>query len=1055
MTQTQRKSQNPNELIPEIAKKLQRSIAGDVRIDKTTRILYATDASIYQIEPIGVVFPRCLDDLQTIVEIANQYQVPVLARGSGSSLAGQAIGQAWIVDCSRYLNQIIELNPDEKTVVVEPGVILSDLNRRVSKCGLRFGPDPASAERATMGGSIANNAAGANSILYGMSADHLLSAEVVLADGSLATFKSIEIGEAFWKAGIENVAQLEVDSHKVYRKISRWGNGKVSPLEAEFYSAALYIRHHYAASIKSKWPKTWRRASGYNLNYLLPWSPSSPPLWFHPFGFYPPLQTGHINLAPLLAGSEGTLAVFRQLTLGLVDKHKHTILCVLAYPSISAACDDVLRLLSVEPSAIELIPKNLLNLVKGVPAYAHKLTFLNQLMKTRDGLSTSIGPVPEAILVVEFSGDNLNKLKAKARLIGSEGYLAESPESQRNIWDMRKAGLGILMSRTDDIKPLAFIEDLSVPVEHLGEFVREMEYILTSHGTNGDFYAHASAGCLHLRPLINLKSTQGIKTMRSIAHEAVKLTLRIGGSVSGEHGDGLARSEWLEHAFGQELIDAFKLLKYSVDPKGILNPGKIIDPQPLDANLRIHSKKPGLNLENVSFHTVFDFSTQEGFLNAVEQCNGAGVCRKHDGVMCPSFQVTQDEMHSTRGRANLLRAMLYGYLPDTPETESVLFDTFDLCLACKGCKGECPSRVDMAKLKYEFLNRYYSPNGISTRIRPVRDYLFAYIGSWSGLFYRFAPIINPIFKSQTFRLIANKGIGLTPDRAFPLIQSKPFRRLVAEKMLNKHLLKTAEKTEELPMTCIFLSDPFLEYFQPDTGLAAYTALMSAGYQVRMLPVIGAGRTYISKGFLKTARKHARQVVEEIKTIDPQGKMPVVGVEPSELYTLRDEYLDFFPGDDYVKGLGRRSYVIDELLVRPTAWGRESILRIATNYSKILHQKDSKKPRVIWHGHCYQKIQLPDDDGYPRGVEATVRMLELAGYQVSVVEAGCCGMAGAFGYESEHYHTSIEIGELSLFPAIREAIGSDEDVIIAAPGFSCQSQIKDGTHVEVVNPIMLI
>jgi FAD/FMN-containing dehydrogenase/Fe-S oxidoreductase len=1049
------KPQNTNKRIPDTAKIFQRSIAGDVRIDKTTRILYSTDASIYQIEPIGVIFPRSLDDLSAIVNIADQYQVPVLARGSGSSLAGQAIGKAWIIDCSRYLNNLLEINPEEETALVEPGVILDDLNRQASYHGLRFGPDPASSERATLGGSIANNASGANSIVYGMAADHLVSAEVVLADGSLATFKSLELEEVFRKADIGNVHQFEGNNKEPSKDKYLLELNRAKTLEANIYRSALFIRQHFVAAIKDNWPRTWRRASGYNLNYLLPWSPSHPPHWFLGHKPYPPIQTGHINLAPILAGSEGTLAIFRSLTLRLVPKQKNSILCVLGYPSISAACDDVPRLLNHMPSAIELIPKNLIQLAMGVPAYAHRLTFLDELKTSIGHSSSASGSVPDAILVFELSGDDLDNLKERAQLLGNNGFIADSPESQNNIWNMRKAGLGILMSRTDDLKPLAFIEDLSVPVEHLGEFVREMERIFTSHNTTGDFYAHASAGCLHLRPLLDIKSSQGITLMRMIAEEAVKLTLRLGGAVSGEHGDGLARSEWLETAYGHELFDAFKLLKNTADPKGILNPGKIVDPQPMDANLRVQAISHDQDLMNRSYPTVFDFSSQGGFQNAVEQCNGAGVCRKFDGVMCPSYQVTQDEIHSTRGRANLLRALLYGILPDTPESDQILFDALSLCLACKGCKSECPSRVDMAKLKYEFLNQYYSRSGFSSRNRPLRDYLFAYIGFWSGLGYHFAPLINSVLKSWIFRWVARWGLGLSPYRTLPLMQPIPFRREALKYIYSNQLHETFSATKYQHMMCILMSDPFIEYFQPEVGMAALKALMSSGYQVRLLPVIGAGRTLISKGFLEAARKHAIRLVNEIKSIDPKGEMPVVGVEPSEVYTLRDEYLDLLPNNDYVKRLSKRTYLIEELLVRPVAGGVEGVLRI-DNLELAKHTNNpSAKPRVLLHGHCYQKVQLPADDGYPNGVEATVKMLELAGYQVSVIDAGCCGMAGAFGYEAEHYHMSMKIGEAALFPAIRESIKKDDSVIIAAPGVSCQSQIKDGTCVEVVHPIMLI
>ena len=1049
------KPQNTNSLIFDMANNLQRSIAGEVHIDKAARILYSTDASIYQIEPIGVIFPRSLDDLSAIVEIAAQYKSPILARGSGSSLAGQAIGHAWIVDCSRYLNRLVEINPEEKTAVVEPGVILDDLNRQSSLHGLRFGPDPASAERATMGGSIANNAAGANSIIYGMAADHLISAEVVLADGSLATFGRVKIDHAFRKAGIGEEKDFSNKINDTSMEESKWGINFAGTLEANIYRSVLYIRHNYAAAIQNNWPNTWRRASGYNLNYLLPWSPSKPPLWFMGKKPYPPIDPDQINISTLLAGSEGTLAVFRRLVIRLVPKEKHTVLCVLAYPSIPAACDDVSRLLDHSPSAVELIPKSLIRLAQKVPAYARELAFVGDLTTTNRKRSSLKGDVPEAILVIELSGDNLTDLKIRAQHLGAGGFIAYSPESQKRVWALRKAGLGILMSRTDDIKPVAFIEDLSVPINHLGEFAREMEHILASHGTQGDFYAHASAGCLHLRPLINLKSSRGINSLRTIAGEAVKLTMRLGGTVSGEHGDGLSRSEWLQSTFGKEVVHAFKTLKSTADPEGILNPGKIVNAQPMDVNLRVQAISPDLGDEGRSLKTVFDYSRQSGFVNAVEQCNGAGVCRKFDGVMCPSFQATQDEMHSTRGRANLLRALIYGLLPDTSDSEQIIFDALSLCLACKGCKGECPSAVDMAKLKYEFLNQYYSQTGLSSRHRPIRDYLFAFIGTWAGIGFRFAPVIDKLPKNLILGFISRKFLGISPKRSLPLIQPESFHEQAKKYLQSKPDNSASEAGKGVSIDCIFLSDPFIEYFQPEVGMAALKALLLGGYQVKLLPVIGAGRTLITKGFLQAGRKHALKVISAIKDIDPEGKIPVVGVEPSEIYTLCDEYLDLFGEDKDVQELARRSYTIEELLVRPVIGRTPGIMRIATTSNNIQPNSNLTKPKVILHGHCYQKVKPPAEDGYPTGLDATVRMLEIAGYRVSTIEAGCCGMAGAFGYESEHYQVSIQIGELALFPAIREAKCLDEQVILAACGVSCQSQIKDGTNIQAVHPIMLI
>jgi FAD/FMN-containing dehydrogenase/Fe-S oxidoreductase len=1011
--------------LKELQHELEKTIQGKVCFDLTTRLLFSTDASLYQIEPIGVVFPRTLDELAVVVEIAGSHDVPVLARGSGSSLAGQAIGNALIIDCSRHLNHILDLNPEEQVATVEPGVIMNELNKAAAMHRLQFGPDPASAERATMGGSIASNASGAHSILYGMTADHLISAEVILADGTLATFSEIDLVEA-----------------GRYRK-------QGSTLQANIYAAVLQIRDQYEPVIRKRWPRTWRRASGYNLNYLLPWTPNSPPEWQVTNSQsdlpYPPISPGKINLAPLLAGSEGTLAVIRRSTLRLVPLPRFTALGVLAYPSLDAACDAVPDLLDRKPSAIELIPRSLIRLARSVPAYAARLDFVDQLPGGGD---------PAALLIIEFSGEDPALLREHIQALRPDVLIAESKADQNKVWTVRKVGLGLLSSRPGDVKSAAFIEDIAVPVEKLSEFVREMERILEEHSIQGDFFAHASAGCLHIRPLINLKSAQGIAMMRSIAAQAAELTFRLGGSMSGEHGDGLSRSEWLEKLFGKEIYTAFRELKSAADPKNLLNPGKIVNPQPMDVNFRY-----GPTYHSRAWQPVMDFTREgvdpgaAGLARAIEMCNGAGVCRKIDGVMCPSFQATQNEMHSTRGRANLLRAMTTGKFPSRNIAEKTVYEALDLCLACKGCKSECPSAVDMAKLKYEFVNQYYDHHR-----RRLRDYLFGYIHILAQLGYRFAPFVNSLLHRSLMSQMGERWMGLSSQRSFPLLSRKSLRELAGPYSKQDGL--PSRQGSDLEKV-IFLSDAFTEYFYPNVGLAALHALISCGCQVTLLPVIGAGRTLISKGFLEAAKRHAARVLEVIEQVDPEGKQPVVGVEPSEIYTLRDEYTDLWPADRRASQLVDRAYMIDEFLIRPGKDDQPRIRKIISSAQMGSEQPststpDTEKTRekhpVLLHGHCYQKAQPPMTDGFPTGVSATVTMLEAAGYPVKVIDSGCCGMAGAFGYEEEHYQISIQVGEMKLLPAVRSA---DSDTIIAASGVSCQSQIEDGSGRKPVHPITLI
>src|SRR4030042_2221516 len=550
-------------LSSEIVAKLKSSITGEIKTDRVTRLLYSTDASIHKIEPLGVVFPQTIDELQIIVTLAQQYHIPLIPRGSGSSLAGQSIGNGLIIDCSRYINKLVNINQEERTAVVEPGLILDDLNRVVRKYDLVFGPDPASSERATMGGCIGNNAAGAHSILYGMTADHIISAEVVLANGSVTNLKPISWNEA------------EI--------ISSGGGSKItSSIEMNIYRAAIKIRREYQEDIRKSWPVTWRRTSGYNLNYLMPWSPTSPPQWDWEEMPYPPVAPNTMNLAQLMAGSEGTLGILRKATIRLVPIRRNKLLTVINFSSISEACGIVPQILELSPTAIELIPQSLIHLARTVPVYANLLSFVEG--------------DPAAMLVVEFSGEDSNELLKKVETLNrlerweGEPFVEVSAAQQKPVWDVRNVGLGILMSRLGDMKPATFIEDMSVPVEKLGEFVDEMDIILKEHGTQADYYGHASAGCLHIRPLLNIKTSIGRAHIRSIAEAAVKLVLSLGGAISAEHGDGITRGEWVETAYGSRIMEALHLLKQSADPDGILNPGKIIDSPKMDTHLRYDDK---------------------------------------------------------------------------------------------------------------------------------------------------------------------------------------------------------------------------------------------------------------------------------------------------------------------------------------------------------------------------------------------------------------------------------------------------------------------------------
>lgn len=1019
-------------LHPDFLHELKKRFTGDLRLDSASKILYSTDASMYQIEPLGVAIPKTQADLQSAVELAAKHKIPILPRGSGSSLGGQAIGEALILDCSRYLNSIIEISPETQSAIVEPGVILANLNLAAAKHGLMFGPDPASAERATMGGVIGNNATGAHSILYGMSADHLIEADVILGDGSLATWGEISDQSA--------------------------GGSR----QAAVISAALEIREKYANAIKQNFPKSWRNSAGYRINYLLPWTPSIPPQWANPenrWSVYESRIANHeLNLAPLLAGSEGTLAVMRRARVNLVRKPKHTILGALAYESIASACDDVPRLLEFHPSAIELIPRMILQYARSVPAYARQMGWL-------------VGN-PAAVLVIEFSGDQLSALKAAAHGLNTpsafvSGYastssttsslltVAESAEEQSRVWNIRKMGLGILDSRPQAARPAAFIEDCAVPVERLGEFVREIERILAEHKTEGGIYAHASGGCLHIRPILNLQRGEGVRALRSISKEVFALVMSLDGSMSSEHGDGIVAGEWIEKTYGAEVSEAMRILKRAADPHNILNPKKMLDAPPMDSHLRY-----GENYRAQAWTSALHFEHERGLAGAIEHCNGQGVCRKTTGVMCPSFQATRDEANSTRGRANLLRGLITHHSSRNTEfvmrndqiTQATL-QALDLCLACKGCTSECPSGVDMPKLKYEFMNEYHK-----TRRRQLRDYLFGYFHVAAKWLSPVAPLANVFMKMKWSKTLIARALGITDARPFPAFADSP--RL-------KPRLQTGHTK-----TVIFLSDVFSRYIEPEVEQAAFDILNALGYGVKVLPIVGAGAALLSKGFVDAARNHAEKVLAEIKALDPESVLSVVGCEPPEMYCLKHEYSALMPSRRAeIEAITKRIWLVDEFLVRVL----ESDSSIAVRaLSEKLQEQALTHQKIIFHPHCHQRAEGLADDGLPSGASATVEMLRRFGFDVDVIEAGCCGMAGTFGYDAEHYELSMQVGELGVLPKVRElgiapsaladssskydgnsvTFGGGQAGVVST-GAACRMQIKHGTGIAAQHPLELV
>jgi FAD/FMN-containing dehydrogenase/Fe-S oxidoreductase len=955
----------PSDLELELA----RRFSGELRFDLYSRILYATDASNYQIEPIGVGFPRTDDDVQYALEVCARHRVPLLARGGGSSLAGQAVGHALILDFSKHLNHIVEINPDEGWAVCEPGVVCDTLSLAAKKYNLMVGTDPASSNRATLGGMVMNNATGAHSVLYGMTADHLIAAEVFLADGAAATFSETDSPPDLLKQ-VRGV----VDGH--------------------------------AEAIRACYPKTWRRSSGYALNYLLPYTATQPHGWDRAKPY--PLSSP-TNLVKLLAGSEGTLAVLHRLKINLVPRPKKTALCILHFDSVAQASDATPPILESSPSAVELVDRMMIDLTRQIPSYARLLTWVQGQ--------------PGAVLIVEFYGDTDAELIAKvealeARKLASASVRALTPEEQGRVWGVRKVGLGLLMGVRGDAKPLAFMEDVAVPVERLGEYVREVERIFAAEGVASGYYAHASAGCLHIRPVISLKQQSEIDRMKRIAEAVFALVKCMGGSMSGEHGDGLSRSCWNERLYGPEVYQAFKEIKKIFDPDNILNPGKVIASQNLDENLRY-----GVAYKTIPVQTHFDFTLEQGFAGAVEQCNGAGVCRKADGVMCPSFMATREEEHSTRGRANALRAALSGHLPPEHLTSERMHAVLDLCLECKACKAECPSGVDMAKIKYEFLAQYNDRHGVSLRSR-----FFANIEGLSRMAYRMSPLVNVALSLPLVRWLNEKLLGVSRHRLLPRFAAKTFRQLFWKLEVGDWKLDGLQSPiSNLQSSIVLFDDTFTNYNHPPVGLAAVRVLAAAGYRPVLVPKVCCGRPMISKGLLEQARANARRNIEVLAPYAERG-VPIVGLEPSCLLTLRDEYLDLLPNDPRAKLVAQHSFLIEEFIA-----ARADEFRPLFNLQSLVS--------VLFHGHCYQKALT--------STEALKVMLRLTGAEVGEIDSGCCGMAGSFGYEVEHYDLSMRIGEERLLPAVRAA---RTGTILAASGMSCRHQIAAGTNREVKHPI---
>ena len=951
-----------------LAARFKREIEGEVLFDRASRGRYSTDASIYQIEPVGVVVPKTERDAQIALQIAVDEGVPVLPRGAGSSQCGQTVGAALVIDHSKHLDRIVSLDKENATAVVQPGVVLDALNAYLRPHGLWFPVDVSTSAQATIGGMAGNNSCGSRSIRYGNMVHNVTGIDALLADGAEYHFGEVP----------ENLAQR---------------SGPAGCIELARRVRAIAERE--AGEIEARWPKMLRRVQGYNLDMVAP--------------------RGAWNFAQLLVGSEGTLAYSKRIHLKLSPLPRARTLGVCHFATFGRAMEVPQHIVKLAPTAVELVDRTMIGLARGNSAF-------------RGTVERFIRGDPDAILLVEFAGDERNeqlkKLEQLSELmadLGHPGSVVEITDAalQREVWEVRKAGLNIMMSMKGDGKPVSFIEDCAVPLENLAEYTDSLTQVFRKHGTQGTWYAHASVGTLHVRPILDMKG-DGARKMRAIAEEACALVKKYkGAAYSGEHGDGLVRSEWIEPVLGARLAAALAEIKDLFDPKGLMNPGKIVRPAKQD-DRTLFRFKPGYAAQELD--TTLDWSewsvpgaASRGFAAAVEMCNNNGHCRKFDaGTMCPSFRATGDEQHLTRGRANTLRLAVSGQLGPDAFTSDEMYATLDLCVSCKGCKRECPTGVDMAKMKIEFLHHYHRRHGYS-----LRDRLIAYLPRWAPGAARLAWLMNLRDVLPGAAALTEGLLGLSARRSLPRWRRDAFLSS----------LRSWSSAGEAGEVVLFV-DTFNNYFEPENARAALAVLDRAGYGVhvaraadenkRSVRPLCCGRTFLAMGMADEARAEARRMLAALKPYVERG-IPVVGLEPSCLFTLRDEFKALLPGRE-TDALAERALLFEEFLASERAAGRLS-----------LKLKPLPEKKALVHGHCHQKAF-----GAMPAVEQALALVP--GLGVETIESSCCGLAGGFGYEASHYEVSLKMGELSLLPKVRSA---DAGTLIVADGTSCRHQIADG------------
>ncbi|WP_449048318.1 FAD-binding and (Fe-S)-binding domain-containing protein [Parapedobacter sp.] len=938
---------------------------------------YATDASVYQELPLAVAIPCHAADLEALIAFAATYGVTLIPRTAGTSLAGQVVGRGVVVDVSKHFNKILEVNVEERWVRVQPGVIRDDLNAYLRPYGLMFGPETSTASRAMIGGMVGNNSCGLHSIVWGDTRSHLLEATVLLDDGSEVMLTALD------EAALFNKLTLPTREGDIYRRmndlLSDTGNRE---------------------AIRSGYPKPTltRRNTGYALDMMLDTD--------EPF-----------NLCRLFAGSEGTLGILTEAKLNLLPLPPAEVglLCIHCHTLIESMHANVVALRH-RPEASELVDKYIMDFTKGHPTYQYNRFFIEG--------------DPAALLMVEFRGNTADEVQRKADALKAElvaeglGYahpLITGPQTNL-VWDVRKAGLGLIRNLPGDTQPVNLIEDCAVPPEDLPAYIEDLQRILRHHGLDASYYAHAGAGEIHVEPLINLKTDAGRQAFRSVLTDTAQLVKKYNGSLSGEHGDGRLRGEFIGAVLGEKVYGLLREVKVIFDPQGVFNANKIVDTPPMDKFLRYEQ-----DTSNVKIDTVFDFRKQESILRLSEKCSGSGDCRKthvSGGTMCPSYMATREEKDTTRARANLLRQYLTASPKpnrfDHPEIKEVM----DLCLSCKACKTECPSGVDVTKMKAEFLQHYYDANGTPFRARVIANFtksqqLAAYV-PW---------LYNWVIKNRVLSPWVKRILGFATERSLPEVGNTTLRKWIRRQVRNRD-----QQGEEVRTVYLFC-DEFTEYNDVGIGQTAYRLLTALGYQVRLTKHLESGRTYLSKGLVRKAKAIANGNVGYLKDVI-SADTPLIGIEPSAILTFRDEYPDLVDEQLLVdaRKLAKNALLIDEFLAREMDAG---------NIDPALFSDNPRKIKL--HGHCYQKaFHL---------VEYTSKILAFPkGHEVTVIPSGCCGMAGSFGYEKEHFEVSMKVGELVLLPAVRNM---PQEEWVAAPGTSCRHQIKDGANRRAYHPVEIL